>query len=371
MKAKPLGVNIEDLRADFESVTGTPFQHLYCPILHVDEDVPLMNGHIVPESLGGKSTVVQRSDIDNGFGSFVEAEAGDAVLQGLDANPFDTVARGDPEEMKKLRRFKTRMQFDGTERIIDLSIGMEDGRPKFFPKSGIDFDAAVGELDKPTEFSAQLGIELDARSSILATALRTNHLCWFRKCGYRYVFSVEGLFVAWILREFYERFIEPRFGPNKTQKGSLFSDEVKREVDDFCFQFANLIRPVPRSSLEDLPEGFRNGTLDSGMVMVLWDGEQVYGHISCVKFGDHHIGVVTPYVKDVRGWALLDLAENFELDFTFGMWNAEKRAFEVGPPSGRTLVWPRVGDTSLSTPPLSIRQATELVIRSGRMPRFQ
>ena len=27
---------LNDLRADFEQVNGSPFRHFYCPILHVD-----------------------------------------------------------------------------------------------------------------------------------------------------------------------------------------------------------------------------------------------------------------------------------------------------------------------------------------------
>ena len=101
---EPLGMNLEQLKADFESVGGKPFEHFYCPILHVDEDVPPIKGHVVPESLGGRAMVLQRPDVDNGFGSFFEAEAGDAIRKGLDANPLDVVSRADPAEMRKLAR---------------------------------------------------------------------------------------------------------------------------------------------------------------------------------------------------------------------------------------------------------------------------
>ena len=120
----------------------------------------------------------------------------------------------------------------------------------------------------------------------MATSLRSNHLCWFHLCGYRYVFSNEGILVAYILREFYTRFIEPRFGPHKTGKGSLISDKVKREVDEFAFQFANLIRPWPSSNFDIFPEEMVKGSLDSGLFIVLWDGNQIYGRISVVKFGN-------------------------------------------------------------------------------------
>ena len=300
---KPLGMNIEELRADFESVTGKPFKYYFCPILHVDEDVPLCGGHVVPQSVGGSSKVLQRKDVDNNFGSFFEAEAGDAIMHDLDGNPSDTILRGDPEEISKIkRRFKPQILIDGTNETINAS----------YRKMGNEVGLVV-----PRDDLRKLGDEpetitvvhsLDARSSILATSLRTNHLCWFQKHGYEYVFSNEGIFVAWVLRSFYKKFIEPRYGPKKNKKGSLISDEVKREVNDYCQQFANFIRPLPKSSVETLPEEIQRGTPDSGWFKALWDEDQIYGKISIVKLGDQHIGVMTPVITDARGWALFNLA---------------------------------------------------------------
>ena len=363
---KPLGTNLEDLRADFESVTGKPFEHFYCPIMLVDEDAPLMKGHIVPESLGGKSRVVQRSDIDHGFGSFFEAEAGDAVLQGLDTNPFVTYVRGDAQETRELRRFKKKIQIDGTEETINVSIRMDDGQLRLFPKSQEDFNAVVGELSGPTEFSAQLGFELDSRSSILVTSLRTSHLGWFRKCGYRSLFTPEGIFVAAVLREFYKKIIEPRFGPNVTKKGSLFSDDVKREVDELVFPFANFMRPWPSSMFEMFPEELQRGSMDSGLFIALLDGNQVYGRISVVKFGNQHIGVMTPTIIDARCRAMFDLAEHLKLDISLGRWNEKRGVFEADPPTGRTLLWPSANETDVSKPWISIREAIQVLIRTGR-----
>lgn len=38
---------LEQHRADFASVTGAPFSHFFCPVLHVDEDTELCQGHII------------------------------------------------------------------------------------------------------------------------------------------------------------------------------------------------------------------------------------------------------------------------------------------------------------------------------------
>ena len=365
----PLGTNLEQLRKDFESVRGRRFDHFYCPILHVDEAVPLTKGHIVPESLGGKSLVLQRTDVDNGFGSFFEAEAGDAVLHGLDGSPLDVVLRGNPEEMKKLgRRFKFQVLFEGTGQPIDVSHRKMNDEVEFWVAPD-DLEAALGKIDKQTTLKGSFSVELDARSSILATSLRTSHLCWFQKCGYRYVFSNEGIFVAWVLRSFYRNFIEPRRGPGRVKKGSLVAEQVKKEVDEFCFQFANFIRPLPRPFVKTFPEEIQQGTPDSGWFIALWDGNHIYGRIAVVKFGNQHIGVMTPVITDARGWALFDLAANLKLEFSLAKLNAAAGIIEGGPRSGRPLIWQSADCATTSMPPISIRQAAEIVIQSGRMER--
>ena len=266
---KPLGMNIEHLRADFESVTGEPFRDFYCPILHVDERVRLARGHVVPESLGGTTMVLQREDVDQGFGSFFEAEAADAIRQGLDGSPLDVVFRGDPEEMKNLgRRFDFQLMIEGSHKVMDASYRkMGDGAAFYVATE--DVKAAMGEAGGRRMLKGAVGIGLDARSSILVTSLRTSHLGWFRMCGYRYVFSNEGVFVASVLQSFYERFIAPRRGPNRTKKGSLISSRVKPEVDEYCHQFANFIRPLPGPALETLSEAIRAGTPDTGCFLAL------------------------------------------------------------------------------------------------------
>lgn len=363
---RPLGTNIEQLREDFASVTGKPFRHFYCPILHTDEDVPLMGGHVVPESLGGKTRVLQREDVDQGFGSFFEAEAADAVRYGLDADPLDVVGRGDPKEMKQIgRRFDFQLLFEGTDRPLD-AVAKKKGDEVAFYVRAEDLKAALGERSGQQNLVGTVAVGLDARSSILVTSLRSNHLGWFRMCGYRYVFSNEGIFVAGVLKSFYQKFIEPRRGPNRTKQGSLISEKVKQEVDEYCHQFANFIRPLHGSELEGLPETMRQGTENTGRFLALWDGDDWYGKISLVKLGNQRVGVMTPVITDERGWALIDVAANLELVFSEGRFDAEAGICRIDPP-GHRAIWPSVVEETRRLPPLSIRQAAQLVRDSGRM----
>ena len=228
-----------------------------------------------------------------------------------------------------------------------------------------DLRAPLGERDGRTLRGA-VGVELDARSSILVTSLRTSHLAWYRLCGYRYVFSNEGIFLAWVLRSFYEKFIEPRCGPNRSKKGSLISERVKREVDEYCFQFANFVRPFPAPVLEMLSEAIQLGTQDTGWFLALWDRDQIYGKISILKLGNQRIAVMTPVITDARGWALMDVAANLELVFSEGRFDPDAGICRIDPP-GMRAIWPSANSSTMRLPALSIREAAQLVIDSGRM----
>ena len=364
---KRLVTDVEGLRNDFESVRGEPFKHYYCPILHVDEKTPLCYGHVVPKSVGGQETVIQREDVDNGFGFFFEAEARDAIRHGLERDGLlQKSISGDPDEVKEIhRRFKINTIFCPGDKPIRVNARKVNGETLFFVKR-------EGLGDVGGHFEALFGVELDARSSMLVTALKASHLCWFRKAGYRYVFSNGGQVIAGVLRSFYKEFIAPRCGPNRKQRGSLISDEVKEEVNRHCSQFANFIRPVPPECVAALPESIQAGTLASDTFLVLWDGNQIYGRLSFIRLGKHLVSVMTPEITDARCWALINLAADFELEFSMASWNVKMGGVEVEPPKGAKLVWPRANWPGKDLDgngmgPLSIRAAAEIVTRSGQL----
>src|ERR1700678_2445467 len=74
MSAENLKRRIEVLQEDFKAERGTRFQHFFCPILHTDEPGDVIEGHIIPEALGGTAWVPQRKDVDNFYGWVAEAD---------------------------------------------------------------------------------------------------------------------------------------------------------------------------------------------------------------------------------------------------------------------------------------------------------
>ena len=66
---------LEDLTSAFRSrgASSKPRDFL-CPILQVEERAILCKGHIVPRAVRGRTWLVQRKDVDNFYGRFVEAD---------------------------------------------------------------------------------------------------------------------------------------------------------------------------------------------------------------------------------------------------------------------------------------------------------
>ena len=157
---EPLGLKLEQYKSDFRSVTGEPFKYFFCPILHVDEDVGLTKGHIVPASLGGRQRVLQRVDVDNGFGSFFEAESADAVTKGLQEDDLVGRVLSDSADSDGLQWFSQWLELEGEERRIPV-------RSRQVGSEVISFVSTSDLQANDRTFEAKLAVELDARSSIL------------------------------------------------------------------------------------------------------------------------------------------------------------------------------------------------------------
>ncbi len=325
-----------------------------------------MKGHVVPKALGGGSRVWQRADVDNGFGSFFEAEAADAVRFGLDGKPFDAIENVDTEALQKVRRrFKFSLWPEGANRPLAATVRKVGDQPGFFVDSD-DLTRVMSSPSAPDVMQGTVSVELDARSSMLITSLRSTHLAWFRMCGYRYTFSPGGLLLAEILRSVYREFIKPISGPNKKNRGSLISEEVKEMVDAYCRPFANLARPLNPPAIKLWPKELQQGTPQSGWFLALRDSGNVYGVVSVIKLGAQYVSVMMPSVLDARSWAFLDLAANLELEFSVGRFDPRKGAIELSPRTS-TVIWPSTDGATKNLPAISISRAAKIVAQSGRV----
>jgi hypothetical protein len=207
-----LKARVETLKADFQAETGAPFKHFFCPFLHVDELVPLCEGHIINEAFGTfNAWVPQRQDLDNFFGSKVEADFISAV-QDRTKTAFEKWI--DP---KLNRRYRPQLFSKGVpvEHYITKEIKSVPGHtPLVVTNTGGDILGNLVIKQVPDEVKALHATDMQVVAmppatfvpAIIASVLKAAHLTMFNMMGYKHVFSTAGLYLAGILREFYEKF---------------------------------------------------------------------------------------------------------------------------------------------------------------------
>jgi hypothetical protein len=253
---------IEALLPDFvaESPGHKPFDHFFCPILHVDEPTTFCMGHITPEALGGKVMVPQRKDVDGFFGAMVEADMIAAIRNR--GKPLDEILGRGAVRREMRPRFETP---DGT--TVGFYIP-KDGQalPAGHTPSSIHFDDGTeiavtmkGSREQLTRDGELNGlVEVDCLYEATAAALKAAHLTCFRLYGYRYVFSYVGRWVALPLREFF-------FQHRHTKK---------KDIHEALFQrfapYLPMLRPMCSPSGGTLPF---DGSVSDGNIRHLLTGE--------------------------------------------------------------------------------------------------
>lgn len=214
MSTADLPTRVEACRIDYQSTTGKPFEHFFCPILMRDEPADLCRGHIINAAFStcGK-WVPQRRDLDAFYGSVVEADLISAV-EDRAKDPrrmlFDSTLR---------RKHRPRLEFEGKD------MGFYFPKTDNIPSQHTLVHVEDREGNKVCNFAMkvaheqmlaidgkeiQVVVERDFRPPVIASILKAAHLTLFRMLGYRHVFSPTGIYAADILRQFFDRYRTPR-----------------------------------------------------------------------------------------------------------------------------------------------------------------
>jgi hypothetical protein len=268
-------------REDYVQVTGKTFENFWCPVTGVDYPGQLMLGHILNQELKGaqRTTVVQRKDVDEFFGSCCEAHFLDCVRQG--DHIFDIVR--DP---KKLKRYRPRIIIDGKP----IEFYVVRGRPsaqhpvvRFVGPDDQDFvDLAlkvthqeIGESDIETAYFA---IDRNYQFPVIVSLLKAAHLTLFYRHGYKYVFSPAGQIVANRLGKFFEKF-----------RGRLVEAKAHLPSEFAEFQYSV-------THLTPLQTPTMNTSLEDGRFMVCVDQSRTpYALVVIFRLQGEHHGVFLPF----------------------------------------------------------------------------
>lgn len=275
------------LNRAYSELTGRKFVYFVCPILFRDDNVQLCRGHIVNLAFRGsaKRWTIQRRDVDNFFGHFVEAQFVELQHRrpGLAARSLV-----DPQ----LRRaFRPRILRDGQAVDYFVANGPIPDRFTTVQLEGAEnvrlaLKLAPADVASKPDAEWEIQVAKDVRLAALVSVLKAAHLTLFELFEYHYALSPGGTFIGEIL-------------------GSFFRENVAREQSDILKSaithfgpFAASVRPV----ICEAPE--LQGTINDGCAQICWleDGERFrpWAMTVFVRTGDMlHAALMPTFVDQV------------------------------------------------------------------------
>ena len=195
---------VERLRADYETVIGSPFAHFYCPILLEDSRAELCMGHLVNKVIpnSNRKQIVQRKDVDGFYGSLVE-KSFSTLIRGKKAGVwhafFDKALSSDLRPTFEVNgRAVDHYVVKKNRSSIDPVVKMENASGEF-----INVAFKVSNELQLDQSRVQLVVDRDYLPEATAALLKAAHLTMFSLLGYRYVFHPAGYTLAKILQRFY------------------------------------------------------------------------------------------------------------------------------------------------------------------------
>ncbi len=326
---------LADLKADYTSVKGVPFEHFFCPFLFTDEDVPLCQGHVVNKAFGVAKNIwtVQRRDVDSFFGSHFEADFTRMRYR-------DSLGVKDVLGDRKLRQQLQPRIFAG-DHMIEYFIPEGEVPSHFTALHAVSacLPSLVGlkldpsELEKVVDVDWRIEINLDLRIGALVSLLKAAYLTQFLLFGYRYVFSPAGHLIG-------NQILGRLFKQYKDASRSETQEAARVDLED-C---VNAVRPILGTDLE------LRGTMLDRQVLVTWAASGFpWATIIIIPTGDALHGVMLPagdHVKQITTW--LDFMNNdndsiavklaqHEPDRKGGVWRLSKETLRLQWPKPSSL----------------------------------
>ena len=273
--------HLAKLKVDYDAVTGGPWNHFVCPILHVDEDVPLIRAHVINKAFpnSDRSWTVQRKDVDNFFGSRFEADFL-AVDKKVRRSPIELLAD------KDLRRlFKPTPLLDGRE-IKSYSYQPSLAVPEQFLEATLSAEGhSVREVLKPTpsqrraacDGRAEIEVDKNVRIHALVSLLKAAHLTLFHLMGYQYALSPGGRLLGSVL------------------SGDLFLKTRQLNPVDTIEIAVQHLRPFHNLVQVTVPGSTSlKGTVTDRRANAIMDGNRVWAWQVFVRTGRHMYLVMAP-----------------------------------------------------------------------------
>lgn len=317
---------LEFLKTDYESVSNRPWQHFFCPILHLDEKVELCRGHVINQAFDNSdhSWIVQRKDVDNLFGTLFESDFLAHEQKGdLQVDEILT-------DKRLSDQFRPTISRDGQP--VDYFVANEDIPESFSeltfysPQGSVRLGLKISpdEMEDSLDGKWETAIEKDVRLPALASLLKSAHLTLFHMLGYRYALSLGGYFMG------------------KEVLGAFFLNarELKRikaleEAKVHFKKYQSLVRPVIELSFDS------DGTLRDKTLLLCMIGDRFWAFNVFIRTGTQLHGVLVPILEDSESAARFHRFLNAPFpEFPVKIARmGEGRVWEVHPET-KLLSWP-------------------------------
>ena len=282
---------------------GTLWRPFFCPILMTNEPAELCKGHVVSRSVGGRDWVVQRKDVDNFFGHFVESDLAHLVtLHELD-------------EADEALGYLHRHRLMGGR----VPVTVETNR-QVTQNPSLQDESNVGRLFFDMD-RLLLGAQI--------ACIHTVHLGLFKTVKYGYVFDRAGEFPAALLRNLFTAFAG--------EQGKAARREVRRDPERLRAMFSpygNLVRPAGGARDHLDPRLLEN---PFHWFQVAWNGERPFATIHYIQAkGQCH--AVMAY-SSFHGESIAVSVSEAPISFSVSLGHWQGNVVEVAP-TRIDAVWP-------------------------------
>jgi hypothetical protein len=326
---------LESHRRDFEETTGRPFTHFFCPILATDEPLVepnrLIKGHIINKSFAGAPGVwvVQRSDVDNFYGSVFEADF--ELIQYRDQiTPLGVL--GDKKLSKK---FGSKILLEGQEIPYRSKpskpvpgfarVGLGDGPSPPMLEINMTPETLAASAHANWEFV----MVKDLRIATFVSLIKAAHLILFHLLGYRYATSAAGLLVG---RDILGQFFKTHVRCSRT--------EVLSNAWSHFKEFAHMFRP-----LKHVDVGYQGTLADHMLLLCHSTSGGMWAKIVLVKLADQMHAVMIPLFTSsdsVPTFLEFMKNENEQIQVSTAEFFAEDQKW-IRYGDRREMIWPKQG----------------------------
>ena len=321
-------------RRDYEEVEGKPFKHFFCPILGADEPIvrptELIQGHIVNQSFKNapRTWVVQRSDVDNFYGTHFEAD-------------FETLQyRDELTPIKLLTEKDLTKKFNPQIWLIGVPVEFTS-QPS--PPAGQFVPVVLGEGSGPSigvkmgrkEFIEaakerwEFTVLKDVRIPAMVSLIKAAHLTAFHLLGYKYATATAGLLIGKdVLGKFY------RLNAGRPRK------EVVANAWPYFREFAAISRPLLHADVGYL------GTIRDRRVLVCYTTSgRIWAQIVLIRTAKQMHSVMLPvfdWIESVPVFLEFLKNDNERIEVATAEFDTANRSWTVYG-DRRQQVWPKQG----------------------------